>query len=109
MQAIKVCLKILVNGGEILISELHPTRGNAGSLAHFKTEQGDEIKLTSSVHTEDHIAASALKNQLRLNFKKSFQGNEALVIQNQKWSKYLGIDMIQLWSFKLARDVVLVT
>jgi ubiquinone/menaquinone biosynthesis C-methylase UbiE len=90
---------ILTNKGEFLISELHPERSKQGSLAHFRTSKGNEIRLSSKHHSEEEILSSAESNGLKLNFKKNIIGNNELTRINKKWSKYLNRPMIQMWSF----------
>ena len=90
---------ILNDKGEVLISELHPERGKQDSLAHFKTSEGDEVKLSSKTHLEEEILSCAENAGLMLNFKKDIVGNEELASMNKKWGKYLGRPMIQIWSF----------
>ena len=46
-----------------------------GSLAHFKTEGGNEIHLASETHKEDDILIAAGKAGLKLNLKKDILGN----------------------------------
>lgn len=90
---------VLKEKGEILISELHPERGKKGSLAHFKTDNGNEIQLSSKPHSEYEILKAAEKAGLKLNIKKDILGDDELVKISEKWSKYLDMPMIQIWSF----------
>ncbi len=90
---------ILEKNGEILISEIHPKRGEQGSLAHFKTDDGNEIHLSSKSHCEDEILRSAAKSGLKLNLKKDILANAELTTIKEKWHKYQDRPMIQIWSF----------
>ncbi len=92
-------VNLLNTQGEVLISELHPERGKQGSLAHFTTKSGDEVRLSSKAHSEDEILRATERAGLKLNFKHDIWGNNELVLLNQKWSKYLDKAMIQVWFF----------
>ena len=82
-------------------SEIHPFRSQKGGLAHFKTESGDEINLASQSHADETVIKSALKNGFEVIDKRNILGNKELVNLNEKWSKYLGMPMIQIWSLKV--------
>ena len=92
---------ILKPGGELYLSELHPTRGAQGSLAHFKDlSSEDNFYLESFVHADKTIQSAAAMGGLQLIKSREIQGDEILTSINSAWKKYLGIPMIQVRIFR---------
>ena len=56
-------------------------QGHSGSLAYFFNEKGEKIKL-SSAHREEEILDAAKSKGLKLNVKRSVEGNEDLISLN---------------------------
>ena len=53
---------LLATQGEVLISELHPSKGKAGCFAHFTATDGRIIHLQSTFHSENDILCAALSH-----------------------------------------------
>ena len=66
---------------------------------HFKNQDGEEIHLSSKPHCEEDILKAAEKAGLKLNLKKDILANAELTSIKEKWIKYQGKPMIQIWSF----------
>ena len=98
--------KLLKSESKFYFSEIHPFRSEKGILAHFKTESGEEINLASKSHTDEKVIKSALRNGFKVIEKKNILGTKELVSINEKWSKYVGIPMIQIWSLKVECSIL---
>ncbi len=92
--------EILRPGGEILISELHSSRGEQGVLAHFKMNDGEEVRLSSVCHKENDIIKSAEYSGLKLKSKSEIVADQNFCQLNPKWEKYLEMPMISIMSFR---------
>ena len=99
-QFFKKVFKLLNANGEILFSEIHPLRAEAGSLAHFKNEDNEEIWLSSTAQTGDEIRTEASSAGLELILSEDILGNKEHAELNPKWTKYIDKPMIQIWSFR---------
>ena len=92
---------LLKSESKFYFSEIHPSRSQKGALAHFKTESGEKINLASQSHADEAIIKSALRNDFKVIEKRNILGTKELVNLNEKWSKYLGMPMIQIWYLKV--------
>ena len=63
-------------------------------------ESGEEINLASKSHTDEEVIKSALRIGFKVIEKKNILGTKELVNINEKWSKYVDVPMIQIWSLK---------
>lgn len=91
---------LLIEGGELMISEIHPSRSAAGTLAHFREPgSGREVHLQSYAHTAQQIETAAQRAGLKLTRTQEVAGDDALATLNSRWARHLGLPMIQIWSF----------
>jgi malonyl-CoA O-methyltransferase len=98
----KRAARALKPGGELYLSEIHPTRAKAGSLAHFKDPAtGEEVQLESYAHTAATMEASGRSAGFLLVQKHDVLGSEALAQAHAPWSKYLKMSMLQHWVWRL--------
>lgn len=89
--------EVLVHGGEVFISEIHPLRAANGTLAHFRSEDGQEHHLDSLPHPTEAIEAAATNAGLVLASVRDTQGDEALAQLNPQWTKHLGKSLTRMW------------
>ena len=91
----------LVEGGELLLSEIHPDRIAGGTQANFTDpDSGENIRLKSFAHTESDIQSAAGGAGLRLLSHADHFGGSALVRLNPAWEKHLGRPLIRIWTFE---------
>lgn len=96
-QKAKNCLK---PKGRLYISEIHPQRSSQGVMAHFKTDDGNEIHLESVPHTERDFESAAESAGLKTVLKETIVGTDELVKINAKWAKHLNAPLVQVWIFQ---------
>ncbi len=91
----------LADGGELLLSEIHPDRIAQGTQANFTDpETGDNIRLKSFAHTEADIQVAALNAGIRLLSHTDIFGGQGLARLNPAWEKHLGRPLIRIWTFE---------
>lgn len=97
------CAGLLHPAGELFLSEIHPDRSATGILAHFKDPLSNaEVHLESYAHTAHEIETAARSAGFTLVATHTVSGDENLAAANPKWSKYLGLPMVQIWNFQSA-------
>lgn len=97
----KKTASLLKTDGKIFISEIHPERTAQGTFAHFKDPgSGEEIKLECFAHKESDILSEASSAGLVLVKSCDVVGDVSLRKINSKWSKYINIPMIKIFTFK---------
>ena len=88
----------VVPGGRYYVSELHPSRAQAGRLAHFvDAATGRETWLDSTAHPEGHLEAAAAAAGFVCDHREDVLGSPAL---GERWQKYLGRPLTRMWIFE---------
>lgn len=88
----------LASGARYYVSEIHPSRAQAGRLAHFVDRAtGRETWLDSTAHADGHLEAAAAQAGLVCVHREDALGDAAL---GERWSKYLGRPMTRMWTFE---------
>ncbi|MGZ3698880.1 MAG: class I SAM-dependent methyltransferase [Bdellovibrionota bacterium] len=94
---------LLKPGGEVFLSEIHPSRASSGALAHFKDSQtSQEIRLESFVHSDESFRLAAQLAGLQIQTERDILGEERLKLLNSAWDRYLKIPMIKIWGMRKA-------
>lgn len=93
---------LLKPGGQLFLSEIHPERTSSGVFAHFRTQDGSEFHLDSSAHKEVDIERAAHLEGFIVKNKITVCGDGRLTSQHQKWSRYEGTPMIQIWVMEVS-------
>jgi SAM-dependent methyltransferase len=91
---------MLVPGGSVYISEIHPDRIAGGTQANFIDQDGESVRLTSFAHSEANIRTAAKEANLRLLSHADIFGGQALVRLNPDWARHLNRAMIRIWTFE---------
>jgi 2-polyprenyl-3-methyl-5-hydroxy-6-metoxy-1,4-benzoquinol methylase len=90
----------LKEGGDLYLSEIHPSRAEKGIGAHFKKYGSEEeVHLISYLHSEAAIIHFASLAGMVLSESEDIYGDEVLAGINKKWSRYQGMPMIKIWHF----------
>jgi ubiquinone/menaquinone biosynthesis C-methylase UbiE len=93
--------KLIRKGGELFLSEIHPTRAARGSLAHFvRPESGEEIRLVSYAHSERAIREAAHRFGFQLETEKDVVADAEFSGAYPEWRRYLGVPMIKIFVFR---------
>jgi malonyl-CoA O-methyltransferase len=88
---------LLKPNSQFFFSEIHPTRSQKGSIAHFKSEGGEEVRLSSRAHGSEEIEGALDEAGFSLISCQDVFGTDELASKNAKWERYLGKPMIQIW------------
>lgn len=92
---------LLIEGGEMFVSEIHPDKSAAGSGARFvDPETGEERWLTNFPHSGPSIIEAAASAGLTCTREQDVSGDDALAAQRPEWTRYLGKPMIRMWVFR---------
>ena len=93
--------RLLVRGGQLFASEIHPARANAGIKAHFRDPESQvEFHAVSFPHTEDDFRAAASAACFDIEEIFDVVGDERLLALNEAWGRYQNLPMIQIWRLK---------
>ncbi len=93
--------RVLKEGGELFLSEIHPDRIARGTQANFIDERsGQSVRLASFAHPAARIIEAAAKADLKLQSEEDFFGDEQLARLHAGWEKYLGKPMVRIWRFR---------
>jgi len=92
--------RVLSEGGELHVSEIHPTRAAQGILAHFRTADGNEFGLESVPHPDGALETAAAEAGFQLVETRDAFGDQELANLNPKWVKHQGLPMVRMWSWK---------
>ncbi len=89
--------QVLVPGGSVHVSEIHPARAAQGTLANFTTDDGQAHRLDSVYHPSEAIAAAAGSAGLRLVRRTDSFGDEHLSAAHPNWVRHHGKPLTQMW------------
>lgn len=88
---------LLKPGAAFYISEIHPDRTAAGTFAHFKDEQGQEVALAGYPHRAADVEDAARTAGLTVEDSTNVLGDAALAALNPKWERHQGKPMLKIW------------
>jgi malonyl-CoA O-methyltransferase len=92
--------EILLPGGDVFMSEIHPSRSSEGIIAHFKLPDGGEFRFRSYPHSSEKITSAAADTGFTLIRTREISGDKSMGKINPKWIRYDGMPMIQIWHFR---------
>lgn len=88
---------LLKPGAAFYISEIHPDRTAAGTFAHFKDEDGQQVALAGYPHSANDVERAAAEAGLCVEQSVDVLGDAALAALNPKWVRHQGRPMLKIW------------
>jgi SAM-dependent methyltransferase len=96
--------RVLVAGGELHVSEIHPARSAGGTLAHFTAADGAVYDLDSVAHAAGAPERAAAAAGFELRAVRDAVGDAALAALHAPWAKHLGRPLVRMWHWTRAAD-----
>jgi SAM-dependent methyltransferase len=91
----------LMPGASLYLSEIHPSRMQAGSGARFEDPETGEITwLASYAHTDEAVTSAAQSAGLMLLSAADYPADAAFCARHEGWEKYLNKPMVRMWVFQ---------
>lgn len=86
----------------LYLSEIHPSRMQAGSGARFEDAKTGEVTwLASFAHTEDAVVEAAVSAGFTLVLEADHLADAAFAGRHPGWEKYLNKPMVRIWVFEV--------
>ncbi|MBU0799994.1 MAG: class I SAM-dependent methyltransferase [Alphaproteobacteria bacterium] len=93
--------RVLRQGGDFYMSEIHPARTAEGVFAHFRDpHSGQDVHLQGRPHTTNEIESAAQMAGFSVMGRHDGKGHADLTALNPKWEKYEGKPLIQMWRLR---------
>jgi ubiquinone/menaquinone biosynthesis C-methylase UbiE len=93
---------VLVPGGQVYVSEIHPDRAAQGTLANFTTDDGQAHHLDSVYHPSAAIEAAAAAAGLMDLVRTDSFGDAQLAAANPNWIRHQGKPLTRMWRWRRA-------